>query len=114
MLKEIEPTEVYKNISSNQNFTILDIREYWEVETVSLKDPRVVILPMSIIGQKLHEAFPAELRDPEMQIVVMCHHGSRSASVAMWMSQNGWNNVWSLAGGIDAYAAEVDPTIGYY
>jgi predicted sulfurtransferase len=30
------------------------------------------------------------------------------------MRENGWQNVHSLAGGIAAYAAQVDPTVGVY
>jgi predicted sulfurtransferase len=44
----------------------------------------------------------------------MCHHGVRSADVTGWMRQQGWQNVTSLAGGIAAYAEQVDPSVGVY
>jgi rhodanese-related sulfurtransferase len=50
----------------------------------------------------------------ETEIVVMCHHGVRSAQVVSWLRQQGWTNVWNLSGGIDAYARDVDPAVGFY
>jgi rhodanese-related sulfurtransferase len=44
----------------------------------------------------------------------MCHLGSRSATVANWMQRQGYDNVYSLAGGIDRWAEEVDPSIAVY
>lgn len=113
-LREITPKELAGMISSKADFAIIDVREAWELNYAHLEDPHLVNVPMSEIGRSLMEAFPANLRDPETQMVVMCHHGVRSAKVALWMQQNGWNNVRSLAGGIDAYAAEIDPKVGFY
>jgi rhodanese-related sulfurtransferase len=112
--REITVSELSKKMAANENFAILDVRETWELNYASLGDKRVVNLPTSIIGRDYQEAFPDELRSPEIEIVVMCHHGVRSANVTMWMIQNGWNNVSSLAGGIAAYAAEIDPKVGQY
>jgi predicted sulfurtransferase len=34
--------------------------------------------------------------------------------VTLWLQQQGWQNITSLRGGIDAYAIQVDPSIGRY
>jgi predicted sulfurtransferase len=34
--------------------------------------------------------------------------------VTQWMRALGWRNVFSLAGGIDAYANQIDPGVGKY
>ncbi len=114
--REISVSELREKMLANDGgkFTILDVRELWELNLASLVDKRVVNVPMSRISELYHEAFPEELRSPQEEIVVMCHHGIRSASVAMWMMQNGWMNVSSLAGGIAAYAQEIDPEVGEY
>jgi rhodanese-related sulfurtransferase len=44
----------------------------------------------------------------------MCHHGGRSAQVVQWLSARGMDNVINLRGGIDAWAREVDQTMGRY
>lgn len=47
-------------------------------------------------------------------IVVHCHHGGRSLRVANWFRQNGFADAQSMAGGIDAWSVEIDPTIPRY
>ena len=113
-LREITATELSARMLAPEKFTILDVRETWELAHAHISDERVLNLPMSQISRSHKEAFPPELRSPAAEIVVMCHHGVRSANVAMWMLQNGWQNVSSLAGGIDAYANEIDPQVGEY
>jgi len=54
------------------------------------------------------------LQDKNAEIVVFCHKGVRSAQVTMWLKQQGWTNVLSMAGGIDAWAKQVDPDGGMY
>ncbi|PWH12147.1 MAG: sulfurtransferase [Anaerolineae bacterium] len=114
MIPEISVQELAKKFEQGEEFTLLDVREAWEVRLAAIRDERVLVLPMSVLAQKLQEAFPAELRRPDAPVIVMCHHGIRSAQVTAWMRQNGWNNVYSLAGGIDAYARSVDASVGYY
>ncbi|NCF67913.1 MAG: rhodanese-related sulfurtransferase, partial [Chloroflexi bacterium] len=36
------------------------------------------------------------------------------AQVTQWMRSNGYDNVWNLDGGIEAYAVEVDRSVGRY
>lgn len=111
---EITVQELAKKLQLQPSLTVMDVRESWELEYAKLNHKSVQHIPMSVIANSLKEAFPEELRDPHAEIVVMCHHGMRSASVAMWMLNNGWKNVSSLSGGIDAYAAEIDPSVGSY
>ena len=113
-LREISAKDLSKKMAAGDKFAIIDVREIWELNYARLNDERVVNVPMSQIGRLFQNAFPMELRNPDAEIVVMCHHGVRSANAAIWMMQNGWTNVSSLAGGIDAYAAQVDPSVGTY
>ena len=52
--------------------------------------------------------------DPEQEIIVICHHGIRSRSVAAYLSSNSFNNVVNLTGGIDAWAKYVDQSMTTY
>ncbi len=54
----------------------------------------------------------AEL-DPARELVVMCHHGQRSYRVALFLAQQGYR-ARSLAGGIDAWSREIDPSVPRY
>jgi rhodanese-related sulfurtransferase len=114
MIPEISVQELAAKMKRGDKFTLLDVRELWEVNLAQIADERVLVLPMSILARERKEAFPDALRDLAAEIIVMCHHGVRSANVTGWMRENGWQNVHSLAGGIAAYAAQVDPTVGVY
>jgi rhodanese-related sulfurtransferase len=86
---------------------LLDVREPWEFQTASL--PESLLMPMGDVTSRAH----AEL-DPDAHIVVMCHHGQRSLSVAMWLRGQGFERAQSLAGGIDAWSRVIDPSVPRY
>lgn len=113
-IPEISAQQLAEKMKAGEKFTIVDVRETWETELASIQDERVVVVPMSQVAQEKEQAFPEELRDPQAEIVVMCHHGVRSADMTAWMRQQGWQNVSSLSGGIAAYAETIDPSVGMY
>jgi rhodanese-related sulfurtransferase len=86
---------------------LLDVREPWEFQTASF--PGALLMPMGDVTSRAH----AEL-DPDGHIVVLCHHGQRSLSVAMWLRAQGFDHAQSLAGGIDAWSRLIDPTVPRY
>jgi rhodanese-related sulfurtransferase len=86
---------------------LLDIREPWEFHAARL--PNSILMPMGDVPSRAH----AEL-DPDAHIVVLCHHGQRSLSVAMWLRAQGFDRAQSLAGGIDLWSRTIDPTIPRY
>ena len=86
--------------------TLLDVREPWEYAQVHVEGS--LHIPM---GQ-VPERFP-ELNSGRVY-VVMCHHGSRSQQVAMFLTSKGFGKVANLKGGIDAWAAELDPRLSRY
>jgi rhodanese-related sulfurtransferase len=86
---------------------LLDVREPWEAETASI--PGSTLIPMGEVTSRAH----TEL-NPDQSIVVVCHHGARSLSVAMWLRNQGFDRAQSLSGGINHYARTVDPSIPLY
>lgn len=111
---EISVQALAEKLKNGENFALLDVREPWELNHARLDDKRMLNLPTSELQRQGREAFPENLRSPQVEIVVMCHHGVRSADVTRWMRQQGWQNVSSLAGGIATYAEEIDPAVGMY
>jgi rhodanese-related sulfurtransferase len=111
---EISVQELAQKMKTGEKFAIVDVRELWEIELACIKDERVAVVPMSRVSQEGKNAFPEAWRDPQTQIVTMCHRGVRSAKAAVWMQQQGWQNVVSLRGGIAEYAEEIDPSVGVY
>lgn len=47
------------------------------------------------------------------QLVVHCHHGGRSMKAALFLRQRGLS-AKSLAGGIDLWSLDIDPTVPRY
>lgn len=86
---------------------LLDVREPWEFHAARLPDS--LLMPMGEVSSRAH----AEL-DPDAHIVVLCHHGQRALSVALWLRNQGFERAQSLAGGIDAWSRSIDPTIPRY
>lgn len=114
-LPEITPQELSNWLRERQDFLLLDVREPYEFPRARLKDERVAYAPLSDLARKHIEGLPPRIReDHDTTLVVICHHGNRSAQVTAWLLDLGWHSVYNLAGGIDAYARQIDPDIGTY
>ena len=106
MIEQVEPRVLRDRLAAGELPTILDVREPEEIQIVRF--PGAVEIPMSEIPSRLSEL------DANDEIVVLCHHGVRSAHVAGYLAQQGFRQVRNLAGGIDAWALLVDPSLGRY
>jgi len=111
---EISVQETARKLKDGEDFILLDVREPWELERARLAGEQVVHAPMSQLSRRGIDALPADVEDKQQEIVVICHHGMRSAEVTAWLLRQGWQKVRSMAGGVDAYATLVDPSIGKY
>jgi rhodanese-related sulfurtransferase len=110
---EVSVQEVAAKRQAGTPFVLLDVREPPELAAADL-GPGVETAPLSDLAARQLAALPAAAQDKNAEVVVFCHHGMRSAQVAAWLTGQGWANVRSMAGGIDAYAREVDPAVGRY
>lgn len=110
---EMTVEEVSQRWEQGERFILLDVRERVEMEMAQL-DQEVEVAPLSALVREGEGALPAAARDRDAEVVVYCHHGTRSAQVVAWLRQQGWSDVWNMAGGIDAYARRVDPSVGLY
>lgn len=111
---EITVSELQEKLKTSPGMILLDVREPDEIKLAHLEDARVIYSPMSQLARRGPEALPEPVRDTAAEIVVFCHQGSRSLQVVLWLKQQGWSNIASLSGGIDAYARQIDPSIGRY
>jgi adenylyltransferase/sulfurtransferase len=111
---EITVREVEQKRQAGEDFVWLDVREPNEQQLAYIEDPRVVEAPTSRIAAFQAAALPEEAQDKDVEIIVFCHHGMRSAQVAAWLIDQGWANVYSMTGGIDAWAEEIDESVGMY
>lgn len=111
---EITVHEVKNRLDDGEPFIWLDVREPNEQQLAAIADERVVAAPLSTIAQRYLDALPPVALDKDADIIVFCHHGIRSAQVTVWLQNQGWTRVLNMAGGIDAWAKEVDRTVGVY
>ncbi|MBS0445995.1 MAG: sulfurtransferase [Proteobacteria bacterium] len=89
---------------------LLDVREPWEVALAAIRIDGwpTLDVPMQQIPARLAEI------DPAQPVVCICHHGVRSSQVVAFLERHGCEAVYNLAGGIDAWSAEVDPNLPRY
>ena len=87
-----------------------DVREPSEWRTASVQPGDFTLLNMSM------GTVPARLQelDPRTPIACLCHHGGRSMQVAQFLVNQGFAQVANIAGGIDAWAVELDGSIPRY
>lgn len=111
---EISAQAVSDRLDNGETFILLDVRERNELALAALAEGTFELVPLSELAQKKTDALTPPLQDKNAEIVVFCHKGVRSAQVTMWLKQQGWTNVLSMAGGIDAWAKQVDPDVGMY
>ncbi len=109
--REISPADLSNLLRSDNNEQkplLVDCREQEERELANID--KSVHLPMS----NLPEGMEVLAGQEQAPIVVYCHHGIRSQNVAAWLTQQGFGNVRSLTGGIDAWAVEIEPGMVRY
>lgn len=95
---------------STEGVYLLDVREPQEVVLASLEG--FENLPLSQFSDWADQIQTRLNLDAE--VIVMCHHGIRSAQMCQWLKSQGFRNVKNVAGGIEAYAVIVDPAIPRY
>lgn len=79
---------------------LLDVREDWEYEICHI--PGSTWIPMNSIPDRLGEIPKGK------PIITICHHGVRSLNVLFYLQEQGFSEIKSLRGGVDAYSWEVD------
>jgi adenylyltransferase/sulfurtransferase len=105
-MREITPAGLKARLDGPERPLLLDVRQDWETRLCRLPD--AVHIPIEEIELRTDEL------NPQDEIVVYCHQGVRSAAVAEYLRQLGFRDVKNLAGGLDAWARAVDPTMRRY
>lgn len=88
---------------------LIDCREPDEHATTRIEGAKLV--PLSTWTTAFPDTFPA---DKNAAIVIHCHHGMRSLRATRFLRQQGYTHAQSMAGGIEAWSLEVDPSVPRY
>ncbi|HVT59072.1 MAG TPA: molybdopterin-synthase adenylyltransferase MoeB [Thermoanaerobaculia bacterium] len=102
----VAPADLQRWLEEGREVTVLDVRSPQEHAICRIEGAQLI--PLQELPQRLGEL------DPEGSYVVHCHHGPRSTSAVELMQRMGYAGARNLAGGIDAWSAEVDPTVPRY
>jgi len=107
-IPEISVTEARRRLTGANPPRLIDVREIEEYEIAHIAGAE--LLPLS-----QWPAIAAEkLADPGQSLLIHCHHGGRSGNAAEFLLRNGYSDVTNVAGGIDAWSLEIDPSIPRY
>jgi rhodanese-related sulfurtransferase len=106
MVEHITPADLSKRLSDPE-LQLIDVREEIEHQICRIEGSRLIPMRRLISGGDL------EL-DPSREVVVYCHHGSRSLQTALYLKRRGFERVFNLAGGINAWSRDVDPSVPRY
>ena len=102
---DIEPAELARRMNENGNLLLLDVREPWEWSVGRIGEPQ--LLPMGELEERIDSL------DKSLELIVYCHHGTRSSMATEWLRARGFRAL-NLAGGIDRWSREIDPSVPRY
>ena len=106
-MQEKSAKEVNEMIKENPILKIVDVREQWEYDKGHIKNSTHI--PMGQIPGSI------ELFIDTNEYVIVCHHGIRSRTVALYLEQKGVKaNLYNLSGGMEQWSDDVDPNIAKY
>jgi adenylyltransferase/sulfurtransferase len=93
-------------MDSGEKITILDVREPNEYEICHL--PGAKLIPLGELPNRLGELNPGD------ELIVHCKAGGRSAKAVKFLRQQGFEKAVNVAGGVDAWAERIDPSMPTY
>jgi adenylyltransferase/sulfurtransferase len=103
---QIDVRELQERMESGRPCILLDVREPVEFEMARVEGANLI--PLGQLPARQHEL------DREQEIFVMCHSGVRSERAAEFLRSAGFAKVSNVAGGIDAWSEEIDPSVPRY
>ncbi len=113
MIAQIRPRDLPAWLQAATEFgapVVLDVREPHELQIAGVKPNgfELLAMPMQTVPARLNEL------DPDRPVACLCHHGVRSNQVARFLQDRGFSRVVNIAGGVDAWSAELDSSVPVY
>ena len=105
-VRDITPRELSERLRRGDAIALIDVREPYEWRIARIEGARLI--PLGRIGMSAPEL------DRDREIVLYCHHGSRSLAAGEHLVAQGFDRVWNLSGGIDRWSEEVDASVPTY
>jgi len=106
---EISPQDLKHRLDSGEKLFLIDVREPSEFARARIENAELI--PMRTVPAELSRL---DALADEQTLIVFCHHGVRSLNVVNWLRQQGLGACQSMAGGIDRWSIEIDPSVPRY
>ncbi|MEO0795070.1 MAG: molybdopterin-synthase adenylyltransferase MoeB [Verrucomicrobiota bacterium] len=103
---EITVKQAHEQLSSDNKPALLDVREDFEVAVAKI--PGAQVIPLGELPQRWEEI------EADRPLLVYCHHGMRSLRATEFLRAKGVEQSFSIMGGIDAWALEIDSDMARY
>lgn len=104
----ISPTELHARLLAGEPHTLLDVREPWEADIAEI--PGSLLVPLGVV---VDDPAGVAARLGDDPLVIVCHHGIRAETARARLAEAGASGV-VLAGGIDAWARDIDADLARY
>jgi adenylyltransferase/sulfurtransferase len=105
-LATINVHELKRKMENNGAFAIVDVREEFEYDIARIEGSKLI--PLGELPERLNELQKDE------EIILLCKSGTRSAHAAQLLRAAGFARAYSLEGGVDAWADQIDPAMQKY
>ena len=103
-----QPSEVAARWARGEAIRLLDVREPHEHAFVAL--PSSLVIPLGNLPDRIQDLEGWR----ELEFIVYCHHGVRSAHAVACLRSQGFGKARNLSGGIDRWSLEIEPTLARY
>lgn len=102
----IAPEDLNHRMTEEESLQLIDVRSKAERKISAIPNSRLI--PLGQLSNKLSEL------DSRRLIVIYSHEEEQAAAAAMILLNAGYSNVMVLRGGINAWAAAIDPSMYQY
>jgi adenylyltransferase/sulfurtransferase len=103
---DIQVQELAEWRKEGRDFTILDVRNPQEYEIAHIEGAKLI--PLHELRDRVNEL------DTAVPLAVLCHHGPRSIQAVRFLRQIGFARARNLAGGIERWSTQIDPSVPRY
>lgn len=105
-ISQCSVSQLQQWLQEKADIALLDVREASEFAIAHIDDS--LLIPLAQLPARVSEL------DPSLTWVVLCHHGIRSQQACRFLEHAGFQHLFNLQGGIDAWSIHCNPEIPRY
>ena len=105
---DIDVHELKRRIDAGEGFQLIDVREDYEWAICNLEEAGARLVPLATLPQAV------ESLDASEPLIIHCRSGPRGDRAVEYLRAVGFDHAVNLAGGILAWAEEIDPAMRQY